>query len=140
MADTADGDFIGCGWSFPPSFDKHEKGVRLAEGLEEIEQSLLLLFGTIPGERPLHPRFGCDVRRFLFQAMDLTQASEFRDTVKTAILNWEPRIKVNALEIDARDCLEGQFRVLLDYTVIATNTRNNRVFPLYLDEGTNLER
>ena len=112
----------------------------MVRGVEDIEQSLTLLFGTSPGERPLLPRFGCDVRRFLFQSLDLTTQTELKEVLRLAILNWEARIKVNAIEIDARDCLDGILRVELDFTVAATNTRSNRVFPLCLNEGTNLER
>ena len=33
---------------------------------------------------------------------------------------------------------EGVIEMRLDYTVRATNTRNNLVFPFYVDEATNL--
>jgi Bacteriophage baseplate protein W len=137
---------IGQGWSFPPTFIKSnqgggrmECGVEMVSGAEDVEQSLILLFGTSPGERPLHPRYGCDVKRFLFQAMDLTTVTEIQDTLSTAILSWEPRIQVNGLQLDPSGYLDGVLTVSLDYTLIATNSRINRIFPLYLQEGTNLK-
>jgi len=140
------GKIVGRGWGFPPTFSKRnlgaagmECGVEMVEGAEDIEQSLTLLFGTSPGERPLVPRYGCDVKRFLFQALELTIQTELQDTLSTAILNWEPRIHVNDLQVDASGYPDSVLKVSLDYTVIATNSRINRVFPLYLDEGTNLK-
>jgi uncharacterized protein len=140
------GKILGQGWRFPPTFSKRnlgaggmECGVDMVDGVEEVEQSLTILFGTSPGERPLRPRFGCDVKRFLFQSTDLTTLTEIQDTLSSAILHWEPRIQVNGIQVDASGYPDGVLTVSLDYTLIATNSRINRVFPLYLQEGTNLK-
>jgi uncharacterized protein len=135
-----DDSIIGRGWGFPPTFDKRLKGVEMVSGADDIEQSLLILFSTNPGDRLLLPTYGCDVQRFLFQSVDVTTLTELKDTLSTAILNWEPRIRLNGIELDAQRYLEGVLLISLDYTVRATNSRSNRVFPLYLQEGTNLDR
>ncbi|ADO69343.1 GPW/gp25 family protein [Stigmatella aurantiaca] len=130
--------FLGRGWAFPPSFDKRTGSVTLVAGAEDVDQSLRILFDTRPGDRIVLPAYGCDVRSFLFRTMDLTTLTEFKDILRTAILNWEPRIDVNAIELDTQRSLDGILLVTLDYTLRATNSRSNRVYPLYLQEGTNL--
>ncbi|MDC0713305.1 GPW/gp25 family protein [Stigmatella sp. ncwal1] len=130
--------FLGRGWAFPPSFDKRTNAVTLVAGAEDIDQSLRILFDTRPGDRIVLPAYGCDVRSFLFRTMDLTTLTEFKDILRTAILNWEPRIDVNAIELDTQRSLDGILFVTLDFTLRATNSRSNRVYPLYLQEGTNL--
>lgn len=130
---------LGRGWRFPPSFDKRVLGVAMTEsGQEEIEQSLSVLFATRPGERVMLPAYGCDLRRFLFRAIDTSTVTEIKDSIAKAILNWEPRILVNGITVDGRNYLDGHLLVSVDYTIRATNTRTNRVFPLYLQEATNL--
>lgn len=130
---------IGRGWRFPPAFSRGALGAAMtATPQEEIEQSLTVLFATRPGERIMRPGYGCDLRRFLFRVVDSSTASEIKDAIGTAILRWEPRITVNGIIVDGRDYLDGRLLVSVDYTVNITNSRSNRVFPLYLQEATNL--
>jgi phage baseplate assembly protein W len=140
MASRADQSHLGRGWSFPPAFELSTGSVAMVEGELDILQSLKILFATAPGERVLRPEYGCDLRRFLFEAMDLSKTTEFKDVIGRAILYGEPRIKVNRIDVDTTGYLDGRLLLELDYTIIATNTRSNRVFPLYLQEGTLLQR
>lgn len=130
---------IGRGWRFPPAFDRGILGVAMtATAQDEIDQSLSALFATRPGERIMQPGYGCDLRRFLFRAIDSSTAAEIKDAIGTAILNWEPRITVNSIAVDGRDYLDGRLLLSVDYTINSTNNRTNRVYPLYLHEATNL--
>jgi hypothetical protein len=43
---------------------------------------------------------------------------------------------VEALEVDAVDLNEGILRIRVEYVIVATNSRSNRVFPFYKTEGT----
>lgn len=130
---------IGRGWRFPPAFDRGVLGVAMtATAQEEIDQSLSILFATRPGERIMLPDYGCDLRRFLFRSIDSSTAAEIKDAIAMAILRWEPRITVNSIAVDGRDYLDGRLLLSVDYTINTTNSRTNRVFPLYLQEATNL--
>jgi uncharacterized protein len=130
---------IGRGWRFPPAFDRAALGAAMTQtAADEIEQSLTVLFTTQPGERILRPEYGCDLRRFLYRAIDSTTMTEIKDVIGMAILRWEPRITVNSISVDGRDYLDGRLLLGVDYTTNATNSRTNRVFPLYLQEATNL--
>jgi phage baseplate assembly protein W len=132
-------EIIGRGWRFPPAFDRGILGAAMtATAQDEIDQSLSVLFATRPGERIMRAGYGCDLRRFLFRAIDSTTAAEIKDTIATAILNWEPRITVNSIAVDGPDYLDGRLLLSVDYTINATNSRSNRVYPLYLQEATNL--
>jgi uncharacterized protein len=130
---------IGRGWRFPPAFNRSTLGAAMtATAQDDIDQSLAVLFATHPGERIMRADYGCDLRRFLFRSLDSTTATELKDVIANAILRWEPRITVHAIGIDGRDYLDGRLLLSLDYTVNTTNSRTNRVFPLYLQEATNL--
>lgn len=127
--------FLGTGWSFFPSFDDLSEGVEMVSGERDIKQSLMILLNTSPGERIMKPEYGCDIRSFVFQEIDNSQIHVLKDTIANAILNYEPRIKVEEISIDAENYLDGIITIEIDYFIITTNTRNNIVFPYYLSEG-----
>ena len=121
--------FLGTGWSFPPRFAGG--GVVMSRDEQDIQESLKILFGTVPGERFLEPKFGLDMHSLMFEPMSTTMRSLLLDRVRTAILIYEPRIKLIDLQVDNPDPNEGSLRVLLEYEVRSTNSRFNLVFPFY---------
>lgn len=135
---TTDTQFLGTGWAFPPSFDWRSKEALLVSQVEDIEQSLRILLGTVPGERVMQPAYGCGLKRMVFETLNDSTATEIRDIVAKAILFFEVRITLHGVDLDWSDIADGLLRLKLDYTVRTTNTRTNMVYPFYLSEGTNL--
>ena len=129
--------FLGKGWGFPPAFDYEEKSIEMVKDDEDIKQSLSIIIGTIPGERIMQPTFGCDIRSYVFESNDPTYRSMLKDAVYDALLFNEPRIKINAINIED-NTIRGIVNIHVLYTVIITNTRSNIVYPFYIKEGTNL--
>ena len=138
MADSEAPEFLGRGWGFPPRFLEPGREVRVAEGEEDIRQSLLILLGTRPGERPMHPAFGCGLNDFVFDLLDESLRTEIADVVERAVLFFEPRISLEAVAVHVDDPAAGRLSIHLDYRIRATNTRSNLVYPFYVHEGTNL--
>jgi phage baseplate assembly protein W len=131
--------FLGRGWSFPPEFNKHTAGVKMLEDEADIDSSLEILLSTRPGERVMEPDYGCDLEDLLFKPVNLTLKTYVIDKIKTAILYYEPRIDVNNVNIDSSRENEGVLMIVIDYTVRATNSRKNKVYPFYKEEGTELK-
>lgn len=129
MSDDLYISFLGTGWSFPPSFNAG--GVVMTADEADIQASLQILFGTTPGERFLVPKYGLDMHELMFEPMSTTMRTLLTDRVRTAILIYEPRIKLLNLQIDNPDPGEGTLQILLEYEVRATNSRFNLVFPFY---------
>jgi Bacteriophage baseplate protein W len=137
---SGDKAFLGTGWSFPPTFERTAAGkaVRMVSAEEDIRQALIILFGTAPGERVMHPTYGSGLKRMVFETISAAAITEIKHLVEQAVLFYEPRITLNAVDVSVVDELEGEIRIELDYTVRSTNTRSNMVYPYYLGEGTNL--
>ena len=133
--DDADKTFLGTGWSFPPSFDPHTRAAVMVSREEDIAQSLFILLSTVPGERVMHPTFGCGLKQMVFEHMNESTITEIRDIVRRAVLFFEPRISLDHIEVDIPDRLNGVLQLRLDYTIRTTNSRANMVFPLYETEG-----
>jgi phage baseplate assembly protein W len=136
---NAEKSFLGTGWSFPPAFNNSPVDqVAMVSDEEDIRQSLFILMHTIPGERLMLPEYGCDLRLLVFESIDTAFNNEISDIIFKAILRYEPRIKFNFTSIDTSGQLDGLVLITIDYNIISTNTRNNIVFPFYLQEGTNI--
>ena len=131
--------FLGTGWSFPPTFVKGKKGVEMISDEEDIKSSLAILLGTNIGERIMQPSFGCDLTKLLYEPLDTSLKAYVKDLIEDAILYHEPRIILNEVDIETIED-EGIIEITLDYTVAATNTRYNLVYPFYLEEGINVNK
>jgi phage baseplate assembly protein W len=133
----AESNFLGRGWSFPPTFQKNGE-TDMLEGVQDIYSSLHILLTTIPGERIMQPRYGCNMQDFVFEPMDTGLQTLMLEKVETAILFYEPRIKVNRLEVDGSREWEGVLYIRVDFTVKTSNSRFNYVFPFYINEATEI--
>jgi phage baseplate assembly protein W len=143
--------FFGTGWAFPVSFEKHIKSsnpdtgqttyigctVEMASDIEDIAQSLTILLTTRPGERVMRPDFGCALEDLLFEPMNESLLTYVRHLIDRAILYYEPRIKLNNIDILEDDnLLEGRLKISVDFTVRTTNSRFNYVYDFYQREAT----
>ena len=102
---------------------------------EAIQQSLMLLISTRPGERVMRPEYGCDLARLVFSPNDDTTAGLAIHFVRQAVERWEPRVEV--LRVDAtRDPEEAtRLEIVLDYRVRATMSNGSVVVGVDLQEG-----
>jgi uncharacterized protein len=131
-------DFLGRGWSFPPTFNLQMQQVVMTEKKEDIEKSLHILLTTTVGERVMQPKYGCNMDELLFESLNTTTKTIIKDKIKTAILYFEPRIDPVKIELNTSNELEGEILIEVEYVIRATNSRFNFVFPYYRNEGTEL--
>ena len=123
--------FLGCGWSYPAGIDQ-DGGVGTSWHEENVEQNILVILGTAPGERQMRPEFGCKVHDLVFKPNNRPTANMAENFVRMAVAKWEPR--VGSLEVNANpDPYEDNIlRIELKYTISTTNTTRNMVYPFYL--------
>jgi phage baseplate assembly protein W len=131
----ADREFLGRGWGFPPSFDVDAGDVQMVEAEEDIRQSLRILFSTQRGERIMLPLYGSALETFVFGGMDSTLQTHMKSVIEDAILNYEPRIILEGIDVQD-DPSAGVLRITLSYLVRQLNSRSNVVIPFCLAEGT----
>jgi uncharacterized protein len=129
--------FLGTGWAFPPEFDLAMGLPAMTSGDLDIKNSLTLLLSTIPGERKVTPLYGVDLSVLLFETLSTSLKTRITDMISRAILRYEPRIDLDEVLYEERQ-MEGLLMLTLYYTIRATNTRTNLVYPFYLKEGTDL--
>ncbi len=128
--------FLGTGWNFPPTFDKETGQVKMVSAEEDILQSMQILFTTTLGERLMLHDYGCEMSRYLFEEVDHSLINNIKNTVYNAIILHEPRVEPDEVEVTQSIEQPGMLLISISYTVRATNTRYNMVFPFYINEAT----
>ncbi|WP_289659395.1 GPW/gp25 family protein [Flavobacterium panacagri] len=132
--------FLGSGWAFPVSFSADNHQLNLSANETNINESINIILNTRKGERTLEANFGSGIQQFMFRKIDSALKGEIVETIKFALLRYEPRILVQDVKVTSTDTLNGKIEILITYVYSQTNTRHNYVFPFYLKEGTNLDK
>src|SRR5215471_6348319 len=121
-------DFLGKGWSFEVALDQRQMAMSQAD--DNIQQSIWIILATAPGERVMHPDFGCGIHDLVFAVNDSATIAELKQAVRRALVRWEPRVDV----LDVRVEVKHRGEVLLinvHYQVRSTNNFFNLVYPFY---------
>ena len=88
----------------------------------------------------MRPDYGCVLHDNQFEKINQDILESLIFEMKNNIGYIEPRINVNKLYASNIDFKNGVVQIKLDYTVIATNIRDNIVYPYYINEGTNIQK
>ena len=120
---------LGSGLAFPLGVDDRGR-IALARDEIDVEQAIVLILSTAPGERPMRPEFGCAVHDCVFERIDADTLARIDQAVRVALDRWEPRIAIEDIAFETRR--EGELLVHLRYRLRATNDVRNLVFPFYV--------
>jgi len=130
----ADERFLGTGAKFPLQVDPATGRIMTVSGNRTVKESIYLILMTQLTERLVRPNFGSDIMNYAFMDTSTTMLSILRRDISQTLLQQEPRIADLNIETEYRE-ERGAVIVHIDYVVTATNTRDNLVFPFYLDRG-----
>lgn len=78
------------------------RDIAVAYDLNAIKNSIQNLFNTVPGERFLLPDYGSDLRRYVFEPITEFQGKLVGREIYSSITKWEPRVRVNNIDIVGR--------------------------------------
>lgn len=130
----ADDRFLGTGMKFPPQIDPATGRFMTVSGNQVVKEALYLVLMTQLTERIARPDFGSDIMSYTFMDTGTTMMSIFQRNITETILAHEPRIADLDVQMEYNDA-QGAIIINIDYIVAETNTRDNLVFPFYLDRG-----
>ncbi|MDH6118868.1 GPW/gp25 family protein [Kitasatospora sp. GAS204B] len=123
--------FVGSGWAFPLRTDP-TGAIALVDSDREIVESIRLVLGTAPGERPMRPEFGCGVHDYVFAPTDADTAGRISAEVRRSLDRWEPRVEVDSVDVSYDRVETGTLYIDIRYTVRGTNNPRSLVFPFYV--------
>lgn len=124
--------FLGAGMKFPPQIDPGTGRFAVSTGGQSVRESVYLILMTSRGERWLEPGFGSQMASYAFMDTSPTMLRMLSDDLRNLLLTQEPRISDVDVEFDP-EVKNGCLLVSIRYTVAATNSRDNLVFPFYLN-------
>lgn len=127
-------DFLGRGWAFPVKVDGAGRIV-LSEFEEDIREAIRIILLTAKGERVMRPDFGTGLHNFVFETMSVTNVGTIQAAIQNALIEWEPRIELLAVNVEPDQGEVGKLLINIDYEVRATNTQFNLVFPFYIGQA-----
>lgn len=123
---------FGRGWTFPPAFTL-EEGVVMAEGAEDVNQSLRILFSTEPGERIMRENYGCALYDVMFENINSDLTAEVETRVVDCVLRYEPRANLTKIRVYQSSSESSQLQVEVTYCLRGSEIEQ-RIFGL-LDVG-----
>jgi phage baseplate assembly protein W len=127
--------FLGRGVGFPVNLDTNNAIAR-AEYEESVRQSIWIILGTAKGERVMRPDFGCGIYDLVFEVNTPSTAGKIAQSVREALLLFEPRINVLEVQVLSASDSEGEkLLISIDYQVQTTNNAFNLVYPFYLERS-----
>lgn len=114
------GALLGRGLAFPPRVGPDGR-LAWSEGETSVREGIEIVLKTDRGERLRLPEFGAGLRRFLFEPNTTMTRSRLRERIGKALLAWEPRIRVESVEVepDPRDAEAAS--VTIAYRLVATD-------------------
>ncbi len=90
---------------------------------DAIKSSLIQIVTTGKGERVMRRAFGCNAFAMVFENTNELFRRRAESELRSSIAEWEPRVRVDAIVIEAGDELTepGRVRVTIAYTNILSN-------------------
>jgi len=118
MATNA-GNIFGRGISFPPRVGADGRVV-WSDGETNVRESIRVILMTEQPERLRAPSFGGSLGRFLFEPNTVTTRRLIQDRITKELAQWEPRIQVQTVDVQA-DAGDPEAAVAtITYKLIAT--------------------
>lgn len=127
--------YLGRGLKFPLQVDA--RGALARSGLEQhVEESILVILATSPGERVMRPDFGCGIHDLVFAPNDPTTISLAVDQVRRALVAYEPRIDVLNVRAESAPDQPNLLLIRVDFRIRDNNAVGNIVYPFYITEAS----
>jgi phage baseplate assembly protein W len=106
--------------------------IKKSSGADNIMASIKRILTTRLGERVMMPDYGSNIWRYLFEPIDAITKDQIKVAVVDAIRKWEPRIELTKFGIFpyAEMADAGQFKMVLFYRIIGTNTEQQISIPI----------
>lgn len=124
-------EIIGRGWTFPPRIDR-QGGISLTNERNELDQSILIILSTSPGQRVMRNTFGCRLQELVFSPNNSHTAAQARRYVEEALGMWEPRINLISVEAYPDPEAANRMMICIEYEIKANHDRRSLVHPFYL--------
>jgi phage baseplate assembly protein W len=116
------GRLLGKGISFPPRVEA-DGHVAWSEGEVNVREAIQIILLTEQRERLRLSGFGGGLKRFLFEPNTVTTRSAIRSLINRELAQWEPRIVVESVEVEADEVDPQAAIATIAYRLVATQVQ-----------------
>lgn len=116
------GRLLGRGLAFPPRLV--DGRLQWSTGEASIRDCIRLTLETEPEERVMLPAFGAGLARLLFEPNTVQVRGQLKDRIVRALAEWEPRVAVEAVEVEAAPDDPGAAVATITYRLVSTQARH----------------
>jgi Bacteriophage baseplate protein W len=116
---TSRGALFGRGISFPPRVGPDGR-VAWSDGEPNIREAIQVIVKTAPGERLRLPDFGAGLDGLLFEPNNAATRHQIAELIRRAVADWEPRVTVEAVDVDADPADPETAVATVEYQLVAT--------------------
>ncbi|MFD1955263.1 GPW/gp25 family protein [Paenibacillus thailandensis] len=120
----------GSGWPFPVVVDKAGGSLPMTTYEQDVAQAIHIILFTAKGERVMRPDFGCGIHTFVFEETNTSTLGLMESAVRDALVKWEPRIEVEAVDAQSDRSGSGRLTITLRYRIRSTGERYTAVYPV----------
>jgi phage baseplate assembly protein W len=127
--------FLGKGLKYPFQFQSVFGGTEVSATTSRehghIQESILQILGTRPGERFINPEFGSRLNELVFEQNDDVLKGLIRHYVIDAIKRWEKRVVIIGVKFDdeVRNIGGNLLQVSISYRIIMNQVEGSLVYP-----------
>lgn len=116
---TDAGRIFGRGIAFPPRIGSDGR-LAWSEGEANVRESIRIILMTEPRERLRLPTFGGGLRQYLFEPNTPATRNRIRETIEESIARWEPRVRIESVNVDPDPDDAEAVVATLTYRLVAT--------------------
>ncbi|CAE14015.1 unnamed protein product [Photorhabdus laumondii subsp. laumondii TTO1] len=122
----------------PPQFsikDNSRTGIAIAEGTQNVLQSINILFLTEPGERIMREDYGCGLNDYLFANISDELMTDIQTHIEERVLRYEPRAEITSIQVNQRTNLPSTLHVQVTYALRGSDINQQIEGVLEVNEG-----
>ena len=84
---------------------------------DAVKRSVRNLINTDFYERPFHPEIGSNIRKTLFEPVDVSTAEDLSTCIEECIVNFEPRVELKSVQVNATNDMNG-YNVIIEFYLV----------------------
>lgn len=127
-------DYLGSGMKFPLQVNRATGRIVMSDGEQSVKESVYIILMTQKGERFTRRSFGSRLLSYTFMDTSVTRMNIMAREIEQTISEQEPRIMDVDVHVEPK-LDKGCLIVNVSYTVAQSHTKDNIVFPFYLNTG-----
>lgn len=124
---------LGAGLALPIDPGRAQGAWPMVAGARAVEQSLLALLSTQPGERVRRPGYGCGLHDFLFDPNTVATRALMRQRILESIQTYETRLDAVDVAVMADEQIPTLVHIELTYQLVGEPAARHLVYPFYLE-------